>query len=152
MGYAICQNTSNVRIKRESIPAALAAVQSMAAVDLETGKAPMYSWVPMDFFKETSLEAILHVWRWNVEREYGGNGDVIMLNFRGEKLGSEEELFSVLAPFIEHGGYIEMLGEDNELWRWVFWRGELRVERPRVIWDYEQLTPVSELMEGIDLD
>jgi len=41
--------------------------------------------------------------------------------FNGEKFdGTEHEMFNSIAPFVEAGSYIEMLGEGGEIWRWVF--------------------------------
>jgi hypothetical protein len=129
------QTDTSFRIKRENIPAALAAIRSMA---------------DSNFHEMTEIDAILDACRWG-EVHFASNGDIDDIRFQGEKLGDEKELFFFLAPFVEHGSYIEMVGEDDTRWRWVFWRGELREEYPRMVWDYESMTPVAELMEGVNL-
>jgi hypothetical protein len=150
MGYTMSQSDSDVRIKAENVPAALAAVLGMYEPD-ETGGYQTYSWVDRSSVQiSTTLKEALNAWRWQADEL--PNGDIHDLVFDGEKLGSEGELFSTIAPFVEHGGYIEMVGEDDSRWRWVFWRGELREEYPEIIWKYEQLTAAAELIEGVDLE
>ena len=50
--------------------------------------------------------------------------DVILvtgISFDGERQdGTETAMFDSIAPFVEPGSYIEMQGEDGEVWRWVF--------------------------------
>ena len=47
-------------------------------------------------------------------------GDVDYIDFDGEKLGDDLILFETIAPFVEKDSYIQMTGEDNSMWRWVF--------------------------------
>jgi hypothetical protein len=150
MGYGMSQSDSDIRIKAENVPAALAAILGMYEPD-ESGGFHTYSWVDRSSVQisKTLIEA-LNAWRWRAYER--SNGDIYDFVFDGEKLGSEVELFSTIAPFIEHGSYIEMVGEDDSRWRWVFWRGELREEYPEIIWKYEQLTVAAELIEGVDLE
>lgn len=43
------------------------------------------------------------------------------ISFEGESQdGTEEEMFQAIAPFVEADSYIEMQGEDGEIWRWIF--------------------------------
>ena len=150
MGYCMSQRDSDIRIKAENVSAALAAILGMYEPD-EGGGYQTYSWVDRSSVQtsKTLVEA-LNAWRWKALAR--PNGDICDLRFDGEKLGSDPELFSTIAPFVEHGGYIEMVGEDDERWRWVFWRGELREEYPEIIWKYEQLTATAELIEGVTLE
>jgi hypothetical protein len=150
MGYTMSQSDSNIKIKAENVPAALAAVLGMYEPD-ETGGYVTYSWVDRSSVQiSTTLKEALNAWRWQAYER--SNGDIYDFVFDGEKLGDDPELFRNIAPFVEHGGYIEMVGEDDSRWRWVFWRGELREEYPEIIWKYEQLTAAAELIEGVDLE
>ena len=56
--------------------------------------------------------------------------------FNGEKYGGDEiKILSAIAPYVTPGSYIEMGGEDGEIWRWVF-DGDTVIEKyPRIIWD-----------------
>lgn len=56
------------------------------------------------------------------------------LDFTGEKLGDETEIFNSIAPFVEDNSYIEMYGEDGDRWRWVFKNGECKWVNPEIKW------------------
>lgn len=150
MGYCMSQSECNIVIKAEHLPAVLAAVKAMYNPVEEGGPSPKFSWVDREpIEKAETLAKALEEWRW--EPEFGLNGDLIGLVFTGEKLGDDPDLFCNLAPFVEHGSYVEMVGEDDNRWRWVFWRGELREEHPVITWPYEHMTVAAELMEGVDI-
>ena len=149
MGYCMSQHGSNIVIKSEHLPAALAAIKAMYNIVEGQSRPPSFSWVdraPIE--KAETLAQALEEWRW--EPHFGDNGDLIDLVFTGEKLGDDPDLFCNLAPFVEHGSYLEMVGEDDHRWRWVFWRGELREEHPVITWPYESITAVGELVEGFN--
>lgn len=146
MGYYASNTHSDIVIKRENIPAALAAIKAMYDTDEDT-PIPKFSWVDRQtVLKAETLEQALQEWRWDSTGD--SNGDLCGVTFAGEKLGDDEDLWFNLAPFIEHRGYIEMRGEDDNLWRWVFWRGEMRTEYPTITWEYEYITPAMELAEA----
>lgn len=46
-------------------------------------------------------------------------GDVTRLEY-DSKIGQEELFLEAIAPFVEHGSYIDWVGEDNERWRYLF--------------------------------
>lgn len=146
MGYCIYNTDTRICILRENIPAALAAIKDMCAANGDRGQ--RFSWIDSEtVLKAETLEDALNEWRWDVTEDSEGN--IRGLTFSGEKLGDDEDLFCNLAPFIEHRGYIEIRGEDDAQWRWVFWRGEIRTEYPSITWPYEQMTPAMELAEEI---
>jgi hypothetical protein len=47
-------------------------------------------------------------------------GDAVHIEFRGEKLRDDTEMFRALGPFVEAGSYIDMEGEDGYIWSWRF--------------------------------
>jgi hypothetical protein len=147
MGYYASHQGSQVVIKRENIPEALLVLKKMFEVE-EGKKSPSFSWVDADtVMKAETLSDALAEWRWDTS--FSDEGDLVDVTFSGEKLGDDEDLWFHLAPLVEHGGYIEMLGEDDSRWRWVFWRGEFRTEYPHITWPYEQVTPAMELAEAM---
>ena len=75
---------------------------------------------------------MLEEWGWS--GRYDAGGDVIGLEFDREKLGDEEMLFGALVPFVAPGGYIEMVGEDGDIWRWVFDGGTVSRVEPTLVW------------------
>ena len=65
------------------------------------------------------------------------DGNISELEFTGEKLGSDFELFQSIAPYVQDGSYIWMLGEDGSQWRWVFQSGVCREITAKVEWPDE---------------
>lgn len=113
MGYCISQVDSSFRIKEENLKPAYKAVKESMA-----GKA--YHWQEENWMKGLrDLVAVLEDWRYDAEVDEE-TGDIIDLQFTGEKLGDELELFKVIAPFVEAGSYLEISGEDSSVWRWIF--------------------------------
>lgn len=90
-----------------------------------------FSWVYTDsVLKSKNLEEALKAWRWEVDLDEDLN--IININFIGEKLGDDINLFEAIAPFVEDGSYIEMSGEDGDIWRWVFEDGKC-IEKNAII-------------------
>lgn len=69
---------------------------------------------------------------WDVECDKDGN--IVTIEFSCEKLGSEQEIFNAIAPFVLDESYVEMSGEDGDLWRWVFADGKCQEVHPTVTW------------------
>ncbi len=52
-----------------------------------------------------------------------------------EKYREEEFLFwQTVAPVVEGGSFVEFEGEDGQLWRWDFRRGELNESEGHIAW------------------
>jgi len=105
MGYCIEQRDSKFFIDKKYFNEALVAVKSLVGKD-------------EDYLNANSLADIIGEWRWDVTIDTSGN--IVDIEFIGEKLGDDKILFDVLAPFVKAESYIEMQGEDGALWRWVF--------------------------------
>lgn len=55
------------------------------------------------------------------------NGDIIGLRFIGDKTFKDDFfLLSIIAPYIESGGYIEMVAEDGHVFKLIFEKGECK--------------------------
>lgn len=87
-----------------------------------------------NFAQASTVAEILEAWRWEAQCD-PTTGDLTHLLFFGEKLGDEETLFQALAPFVDRGSFIEMHGEDGELWRWVFDGQHMREQFPQMTWE-----------------
>ena len=66
------------------------------------------------------------------------NGDIVEIEYDGCKLGNDFEMFQKIAPFVRNGSYLEMLGEDGTLWRWIFKRGKCKEILPKISWPDDQ--------------
>jgi hypothetical protein len=101
-----------------------AVLRAMKAMTFsEVGSEPYISWVNIETLRNAStLIEALH--EWNCEVVKGPDGFVFSEWDIG-KLGSEERLLQVLAPFSKEGSHVDVCGESNEYWRWVVRRGKL---------------------------
>lgn len=107
MGYCAVQLESQFEMKVEDLPKALSAILALRL-----------SWMNHDFYKINNFDDMMARWDWEVQRDDSGNVDEI--EFWGEKLGDDEELFKAIAPFVKEGSFIEMSGEEGHRWRWSF--------------------------------
>ena len=113
MGYYIKQRHANFTIKKKNIEPALKALIQDAD---DNGGA---SWVCGDVVqKSQTFKEAMGEWRWEVM--FDEKGDVVDIYFTGEKSGEDGRLFGILSPFVEPDSYIEMSGEEGEIWRWSF--------------------------------
>jgi len=126
MGYYI-----NMRHNIICIPAAkhdqcLAAIKALANTVADPFNSGHYSWVrTYEFANATTLREALAAWRWvdpnqDLTNPDNKNKNIEELYFTGEKLGDDEVLMHAIAPYVEAGSYIEMVGEDDFHWRWYF--------------------------------
>ncbi len=132
MGYYMICRKVNFKINNESKSLAHNAIlELMSKVDdfghefYVSGRDTIrnFSWVNTSIvLKSKNLEEALKEWRWDPEVDDDLN--IINLDFTGEKLGDDFELFKAIAPFVQDGSYIEMSGEDGDIWRWIFEGGK----------------------------
>ena len=52
--------------------------------------------------------------------ELNADGDIVAIQFHGETLRDDFEMFQKIAPFVRSGSFLEMAGEDGAQWRWIF--------------------------------
>lgn len=117
MGYCMSMTESKFNVKKENIGYALDAVKSLAKENNHLSWVDSQTVIEADTFEEAMEE-----FRYDVIVDENGNANYIC--FIGEKLGDDEDLFSVIAPFVESGSYIEMCGEEGEFWKWRFKDGK----------------------------
>ena len=68
--------------------------------------------------KACDLLEALGALRWIPETDEAGN--IVSLEFTGEKLGDEEQIFRAIAACVKEGSAIQMAGEEGNVWRWLF--------------------------------
>lgn len=113
------QHMASFHMPASSLEAAKKAIQSLHGQEtINDGSGAHFSWVNNNFYELDSFEELMDEWRWEVELDDAGN--VCGIQFNGQKLGDDMILFKAIAPFVSPGSYIEMQGEDDCLWRWVF--------------------------------
>lgn len=141
MGYCISQEETNFFISAKDKDAALASVKSLNPADYADPEFPdhPFSWVNTATYKAAqTLEEALEEWRWlpSVDAE----GNIVNVQFTGEKYGDEKVIFSAIAPYVKSGSSIAMCGEDGDKWRWRFEDGKLRLEagKNKKLWEFSQ--------------
>ena len=85
-----------------------------------------------------AVENILEETAWETKRDHEGN--IIGITFWGHNLLNDFQTFKKIAPFVKNGSYIEMEGEDDTRWRWVFENRDCREVTPTVSWNEESST------------
>lgn len=119
MGYTIEQLDSKFYMKEESKADALRALKVLFADDKDR------DWIHAhDILNSHCLERAMAICRWELEED--GSGNCIGINFTGDRLGDDEDILRAVAPYVENGSYIKMLGEDGETWTWIFRNKELQ--------------------------
>lgn len=140
MGYCITQIGGKFEIKAKNKSKALEAIKKLAGKEtIEDSSGAHFSWVDTsDFTEAKTLEKALIAWRWEADTTKWishTNGDIIALNFTGEKWGDDTMLFEAIAPYVESGSFIEMEGEDGSRWKWAFNKGVFKEVKGKVVYD-----------------
>jgi len=128
MGYAVRLIKGEVVIPAAKSDAALSAIRELDAHgELKGGwsrdkgdvKHPHWSFTsPARIAAASSLEDMLRAFRFAPILE--PDGELYGVEFVGENRGDELHLWTVLAPFVDPGGEMIWLGEDDLLYRWTF--------------------------------
>lgn len=83
-----------------------------------------------DFIDGTDLIEVMENLRWELYLDSFGN--VTSIEFIGEKLGDDIEIFKIIAEFVEDGSYVTILGEDGDEFRYCFNNGTVKEVRPNI--------------------
>ncbi len=133
MGFCIWLLEADVRIPVSVHDQVLDAVKSLHPYQSEgsgetaTASVVSYHWVDsQEVLESENLGSALDAWRWSPSFDRAGN--VVNLEFRGQKAGHDEVLLDALAPFIEEGCFLVIEDEDGAVRRWCFEGGGIRVE------------------------
>jgi hypothetical protein len=143
MGYFIHQEECEFVILKENFSRCLEAIKSlMSHTDKMTGGSwsggvqtdRWFSWVDTEsVLSAQTLVDALYFWRWDASLD--GEGNIGDISFRGEKAGADEELMNAIAPFVKCGSYIQMRGEEGEVWRWAFKSGKVQEKYAKLVWE-----------------
>jgi hypothetical protein len=125
MGYSAHVKQQNFQIREENLEAARTAVIAL------TPQNPR--WVDIRYLKDSlTLFGAVACFGWYLWAN--GDGNYCRISFEWEKLGDERMLFDALAPYVEAGSYIEMVGEDGDHWRWVFDGQQCIYQKANLTW------------------
>ncbi len=131
MGYYIQQQDQRFAIKQDIFENVIQAIKGMTDVNDNDWR---FAWVDTDkVLNAKDIKSIFSAWRWDVE--FDNNGDINHIQFIGEKLGDDEYFFSMIAPYVAPESFIEMRGDDGNLWRWIFKNGTYINKKAVITWD-----------------
>lgn len=119
MGYCIQVHDYDFMIRKSNFPKALEAIKSLVQ---EHNLACVSA---NSVLESKTLGDAMRLCNWSFDTD-DATGDAVMIFFEGEKLLDDEKLFEAIAPFVEDGSYIDMMGEDGYAWRWLFKDGKLK--------------------------
>ena len=122
MGYYMSQRNADFCIEKKNIPACFKVIKEMNKGD----------WVKN--IKECeNIKDVFDAWRWEIMFDETGNINDIL--FQGEKLGDDEVFFQTIAPYVKDGSHIEMSGEEDAIWQWLFNNGKFEEKYANLDWD-----------------
>lgn len=141
MGYCIAQMPSRFAIKQDQKAQALYTLSTLFIVHAQGGIG--FSFVNMaGAIQAKTLEEALACCRYRALHDKHDN--ITALMFEGEKLGSDFEIFKILAPFVTADSFLEFRGEDGDHWRWAFDGRQCHEIRPQLLWPSLVTGPVVE--------
>lgn len=136
MGYYVSQEKTCFFISSANKQAALDAVKSLNPIEYHKNsdfQRDSFSWVNTDKYKSaTTLQEALEEWRWSPLTDDHGN--IVDVEFTGEKAGDDKALFAAIAPFVKEYSYITMQGENGYRWRWLFSKSKLETQPGKWTW------------------
>jgi len=90
-----------------------------------------YSWVNTDAVRravaDRDIVAVFEHWGYELDFINEANGETIFrLDIRNgdAKIGDEETFFAAIAPVVVDGSYLDVRGEDDAEWRWMWENGK----------------------------
>ena len=124
MGYQIYMREVDLRIRKENFEAALKALKEAFVYDR--------TWTEHLKSLEDAMSDFGYI------PEYDENGSIDGFEYEGMRLRGDYEFWTALAPYVEEGCYLEVEGDDLEIWRWKFRNGKVVVQYPTFLWDDDE--------------
>jgi len=124
MGYQIYMREVDLRIRKENFEAALNALKEAFVSDR--------TWTEHLKSLEDAMSDFGYI------PEYDENGSIDGFEYEGKRLRGDYEFWTALAPYVEEGCYLEVEGDDLEIWRWKFRNGKVVVQYPTFLWDDDE--------------
>lgn len=132
MGYYISfnYNGNNCGILEDKQLDAMFAITEVA----KDGHAK-WSWVDKkSLLDATDIVELMAELRYGVDLVINENKERVyeITDFYGDKLGNEEDIFTILAPFMSNG-YLEYCGEEGDMWRYNFVNGKMIETQGKIV-------------------
>lgn len=122
---AMCELNSRDDLKRGGRYGGLNGADDPRPEGLNYHPGKWFSWMDANYPDTCAdFDAILKQLGFDFSVEDQGETSRYLMNY-DNKIGQEDEFFTVIAPFIT-AGEVEWRGEDGNQWKWVFGTGTLR--------------------------
>lgn len=123
MSYTMQQRDSSLHISSEKVSPAFKALKDVCK------ERSLFDGLK----KAHHLEGATRAFGW--ELEFDDDENVIGIELLKSYYDKEDELlFTTLAPYVKANSFIEMVGEDHDIWRWHFSGKECKSKKPAVSW------------------
>lgn len=83
-------------------------------------------------YENDDVEGMFRECRWPVTLDSEGN--IVDISFEGSKIGDDEDMFMAIAKFITDKSYVQIRGEEGEVWRWYFIGGRMKEDHVKRTW------------------
>lgn len=131
MGYCVTIEIDNIVIPSDKVAEALKSINKLHEPQnlnryASGGSSKGERWYSFTNLGNPPFEDLVEAFDgWRYEAEQLENGDVILTEFNGEKLGDDVYLYQVIAPYVAGKGKISISGEDGGKWSYDFADGEM---------------------------
>ena len=115
MGYYINSMEANFMLKKENVNEAWGALKKVCNESSNR-------WLESAVNDSPTFEESMEECGWTIEQNE--NGDYDSIYFSDEKYRNNEIELEAIAPYVEDDSYIQMQGEDGDIWRWIFKDGK----------------------------
>jgi hypothetical protein len=123
MSNKYCSDKCEISIPAAKIPAMKAALLAEAK---KWGR---------DVNEDSSLTSLCNAFYWKISLDgYGNANHILAYNFLSYWGCDRERFLEVIAPFVDDGSFVEMCGEDDDIFHVGFMNGKTREVRPWIYW------------------
>lgn len=135
MSYNIYMDECSFRIKEKNFPHLIKAIVSAVKNGMIFNCVTQSNILNASNESDTSraIEKLLIECRW--EPHFNLKRNICTIDFLGTKLGDEDKLFKIMAPYVEAGSYIRVIGEEREKWEWRFDGKNVEEKYASLDWD-----------------
>lgn len=147
MGYNVTLNDSEFFMAHEQTADAALALKKW--LEERPDRKNPKSWEARVLAKHPILEFYMREFMWAFESDSDGN--ITEVEYIGEsQSGHEQTIFNLIAPYVKAGSYIELHGEDGDIFRYVFDGTQCKEVKPIITWP--AITPADNAAASGDPD
>lgn len=130
MGYCIYHEEGNIKFKKENMKKIL---NKLSDYFNNGGELRWVNGFNIADIKDID-DVLGGIWE-DLRYKIKGHGDYyIITDFIGDKLGDDDTLFKLIAPYCEDG-YLQFCGEDGDHFRFVIENGNFKEKFAKIIFD-----------------